>query len=139
VFPAAWWSRPYQQLTAEGYLASYAGGFTQVAAGPAQAVAGLRLAREIPPRIDLSTAGPMCPASPRRVAARDPRGAGQRTDAVRLARSGVRSVRTAIAVPDRSRHPLRQQPDQVVGPLASAPRIARSHAARGKLDTSARP
>src|SRR5947207_14172881 len=43
----------YQQLTADGYLASYAGGFTQVAAGPSPAVAGLRLAREIPPRIDL--------------------------------------------------------------------------------------
>ena len=41
----------YQQLAAEGYLASYAGGHTQVAAGaagasgPAPAVAGLRLAR----------------------------------------------------------------------------------------------
>src|SRR6516225_7127384 len=50
----------YQQLAAEGYLASYAGGHTQVAAGaagasgPAPAVAGLRLARETPPRIDLS-------------------------------------------------------------------------------------
>src|SRR5256884_9516012 len=45
----------YQQLTAEGYLASYAGGFTQVAAGPAQAVAGLRPARGIPPRADLGS------------------------------------------------------------------------------------
>src|SRR5215510_16030367 len=35
----------YQQLTAEGYLAGYAGGYTQVAAGPAPAVAGLRLAQ----------------------------------------------------------------------------------------------
>src|ERR1700745_2254003 len=31
----------YQQLTAEGYLASRAGGYTQVAAGPAPAVAPL--------------------------------------------------------------------------------------------------
>src|ERR1700748_1214997 len=44
----------YQQLNAEGYPASYAGGFNHAAGGPAQAVAGLRLAREIPPRIDLS-------------------------------------------------------------------------------------
>ena len=44
----------YQQLSSEGYLASYAGGYTQVAAGPAPAAAGLRLARETPPRIDLS-------------------------------------------------------------------------------------
>ena len=44
----------YQQLASEGYLASHAGGYTQVATGPAPAVAGLRLAREAPPRIDLS-------------------------------------------------------------------------------------
>ena len=44
----------YQQLAAEGYLASRAGGYTQVAAGPSPAAAGLRLARETPPRIDLS-------------------------------------------------------------------------------------
>src|SRR5690349_15017595 len=44
----------YQQLAAEGYLASYAGGYTQVAAGPAAATAGLRLARTARPRIDLS-------------------------------------------------------------------------------------
>src|SRR5438034_34525 len=44
----------YQQLASEGYLASYAGGYTQVAAGPAPTLAGLRLARETPPRIDLS-------------------------------------------------------------------------------------
>src|SRR6201986_637034 len=46
----------YQQLTAEGYLSSRTGGYTQVATGsgaPAPAVAGLRLARETPPRIDL--------------------------------------------------------------------------------------
>src|SRR5690348_10842828 len=44
----------YQQLTSEGYLASRAGGFTQVAAGPSRVSAGLRLARDTPPRIDLS-------------------------------------------------------------------------------------
>src|SRR5215472_6311036 len=43
----------YQQLTAEGYLASRAGGYTRVAAGPSHARAGLRLARKPPPRIDL--------------------------------------------------------------------------------------
>jgi GntR family transcriptional regulator/MocR family aminotransferase len=44
----------YQQLTAEGYLASRAGGYTHVAAGPPHITAGLRLARKTPPRIDLS-------------------------------------------------------------------------------------
>src|SRR5580698_8274695 len=44
----------YQQLVSEGYLSSQAGGYTQVAAGPVPATAGLRLARETPPRIDLS-------------------------------------------------------------------------------------
>jgi GntR family transcriptional regulator/MocR family aminotransferase len=44
----------YQQLTAEGYLASRAGGYTQVAAGPAPPTAGSNPAREPPPRIDLS-------------------------------------------------------------------------------------
>ena len=44
----------YQQLTAEGYLASRSGGYTQVAAGPSGAIARLHLARATPPRIDLS-------------------------------------------------------------------------------------
>ncbi len=44
----------YQQLAAEGYLATQAGGYTQVAAGPAPLVTALRLARPEPPRIDLS-------------------------------------------------------------------------------------
>jgi DNA-binding transcriptional MocR family regulator len=44
----------YQQLTSEGYLASRAGGYTQVATGPSRAAAGLHLARKTPPRIDLS-------------------------------------------------------------------------------------
>jgi GntR family transcriptional regulator / MocR family aminotransferase len=44
----------YQQLAAEGYLTSRAGGHTQVAAGPAPPVTTLRLARAQPARIDLS-------------------------------------------------------------------------------------
>ena len=44
----------YQQLTAEGYLASRAGGYTQVAAGPAAAAAPARPAGEPRPAIDLS-------------------------------------------------------------------------------------
>ena len=44
----------YQQLTAEGYLSSRAGGYTQVAAGPAPAAASLRPANEPNPAIDLS-------------------------------------------------------------------------------------
>src|SRR5258708_15725821 len=44
----------YQQLVAEGYLASQGGGYTQVAAGPAPPATALRLARPQPPRIDLS-------------------------------------------------------------------------------------
>ena len=44
----------YAQLAAEGYLASYAGGYTQVAAGPAAAAAGAGPADRKRPRIDLS-------------------------------------------------------------------------------------
>ena len=44
----------YQQLTAEGYLASRAGGYTQVAAGPAVVAASLGPAGETKPAIDLS-------------------------------------------------------------------------------------
>ena len=44
----------YQQLTAEGYLSSRTGGYTQVAAGPAPAAADLRPAHEPKPAIDLS-------------------------------------------------------------------------------------
>ena len=44
----------YQQLTAEGYLASRAGGYTQVAAGPAVAAASPGPAGEPKPAIDLS-------------------------------------------------------------------------------------
>src|ERR1700757_5035134 len=44
----------YQQLTAEGYLASRAGGYTQVAAGAARPASELRPAPEAKPAIDLS-------------------------------------------------------------------------------------
>ncbi len=44
----------YQQLTAEGYLTSRAGGQTLVTAGPAPPVTALNLARAQPARIDLS-------------------------------------------------------------------------------------
>ncbi len=44
----------YQQLTAVGYLASRAGGYTQVAAGPAAVAASLGPAGEPKPAIDLS-------------------------------------------------------------------------------------
>src|SRR5947207_14688127 len=43
----------YQQLAAEGYLASRARGHTQVAVGPSRAAGVLQLARPVPPRIDL--------------------------------------------------------------------------------------
>jgi GntR family transcriptional regulator / MocR family aminotransferase len=44
----------YQQLTAEGYLASHAGGYTRVAAGPAPPSAAPPQSREPRPAIDLS-------------------------------------------------------------------------------------
>jgi GntR family transcriptional regulator / MocR family aminotransferase len=44
----------YQQLTAEGYLASHAGGYTRVAAGPAPPAAAPPQPREPRPAIDLS-------------------------------------------------------------------------------------
>jgi GntR family transcriptional regulator/MocR family aminotransferase len=107
----------YQQLTAEGYLASYAGGFTQVAAGPAPAVAGLRLAREIPPRIDLSYGRADVSSFPRAAWLRAIRGAlaSAPNDLFGyLAGSGVPQLRTAIAgYLNRVRGTV-AQPDQVV-------------------------
>src|ERR1700730_3502743 len=44
----------YQQLTAEGYLSSRAGGYTQVAAGSAPTASALPPARQPRPEIDLS-------------------------------------------------------------------------------------
>ena len=107
----------YQQLTSEGYLASYAGGYTQVAAGPAPAVAGLRLAREIPPRIDLSYGRADVSSFPRAAWLRAIRGAlaSAPNDLFGyLAGSGVPQLRTAIAdYLNRVRGTV-AQPDQVV-------------------------
>src|SRR5215831_5218698 len=107
----------YQQLTAEGYLASRAGGYTQVAAGPAPAVAGLRLARETPPRIDLSYGRADVSSFPRAAWLRAIRGAlaSAPNDLFGyLAGSGVPQLRTAIAgYLNRVRGTV-AQPDQVV-------------------------
>ena len=113
----------YQQLAAEGYLASYAGGYTQVSAGaqgapvPAPAVAGLRLAREVPPRIDLSYGRADVSSFPRAAWLRAIRGAlaSAPNDLFGyLAGSGVPELRTAIAgYLNRVRGTV-AQPDQVV-------------------------
>src|SRR6516164_2791054 len=90
----------YQQLAAEGYLTSRAGGYTQVAAGPAPAVAGLRLARETPPPIDLSYGRADVSSFPRTAWLRAIRGAlaSAPNDLFGyLAGSGVPQLRTAIA------------------------------------------
>src|SRR6516164_7878914 len=113
----------YQQLAAEGYLASYAGGHTQVAAGaagasgPAPAAAGLRLARETPPRIDLSYGRADVSSFPRAAWLRAIRGAlaSAPNDVFGyLAGSGVPLLRTAIAdYLNRVRGTL-AQPGQIV-------------------------
>jgi len=107
----------YQQLVSEGYLASYAGGYTQVAAGPAPTVAGLRLARETPPRIDLSYGRADVSSFPRAAWLRAIRGAlaSAPNDLFGyLAGSGVPQLRTAIAgYLNRVRGTV-AEPDQVV-------------------------
>jgi GntR family transcriptional regulator/MocR family aminotransferase len=107
----------YQQLASEGYLASYAGGYTQVAAGPAPTVAGLRLARETPPRIDLSYGRADVSSFPRAAWLRAIRGAlaSAPNDLFGyLAGSGVPELRTAIAgYLNRVRGTV-AQPDQTV-------------------------
>src|SRR6266699_3322986 len=127
----------YQQLASEGYLASYAGGFTQVAAGPSPAVAGLRLAREIPPRIDLSYGRADVSSFPRAAWLRAIRGAlaSAPNDLFGyLAGSGVPELRTAIAgYLNRVRGTV-AQPDQIVISTGYAQGIAllvRVLAARG--------
>jgi GntR family transcriptional regulator/MocR family aminotransferase len=90
----------YSQLTAEGYLASYAGGYTQVAAGPAPAVAGLSLGRPAPPRIDLSYGRADVSSFPRTAWLRAIRGALEKAPNDLfgyLSGSGVPQLRTAIA------------------------------------------
>ncbi len=107
----------YQQLTAEGYLVSRAGGYTRVAAGPSPAVAGLRLARATPPRIDLSYGRADVSSFPRTAWLRAIRGAlaSAPNDVFGyLAGSGVPQLRTAIAdYLNRVRGTL-AQPERVV-------------------------
>jgi GntR family transcriptional regulator/MocR family aminotransferase len=107
----------YQQLAAEGYLASRAGGYTQVATGPSRATAGLRLARKTPPRIDLSYGRADVSSFPRAAWLRAIRGAlaSAPNDAFGyLAGSGVPQLRTAIAdYLNRVRGTV-AQPDQIV-------------------------
>src|SRR5215472_16761720 len=107
----------YQQLTAEGYLASRAGGYTRVAAGPSHARAGLRLARNTPPRIDLSYGRADVSSFPRAAWLRAIRGAlasAQNDLFGYLAGSGVPQLRTAIAgYLNRVRGTV-AQPDQIV-------------------------
>jgi GntR family transcriptional regulator/MocR family aminotransferase len=107
----------YQQLTAEGYLASRTGGYTQVAAGPSRATAGLQLARPLPPRIDLSYGRADVSSFPRAAWLR----AIRRTLASApndlfgyLAGSGMPQLRTAIADYLNRVRGTQAQPDQIV-------------------------
>src|SRR5712691_2059831 len=107
----------YQQLAAEGYLASQAGGYTQVAAGPSPSATALRLARPQPPRIDLSYGRADVTSFPRAAWLRAIRGAlaAAPNDVFGyLAGSGVPQLRTAVAdYLNRVRGTL-AQPDNVV-------------------------
>jgi GntR family transcriptional regulator/MocR family aminotransferase len=107
----------YQQLAAEGYLASRAGGYTEVATGPSRATARLRLARETPPRIDLSYGRADVSSFPRAAWLRAIRGAlaSAPNDLFGyLAGSGVPQLRTAIAdYLNRVRGTL-AEPDRIV-------------------------
>ena len=117
----------YQQLVSEGYLASYAGGYTQVAAGPAPTVAGLRLARETPPRIDLSYGRADVSSFPRAAWLRAIRGAlaSAPNDLFGyLAGSGVPQLRTAIAGYLNRVRGTMAQPDQIVISTGCAQGIA---------------
>jgi GntR family transcriptional regulator / MocR family aminotransferase len=107
----------YQQLAAEGYLASRAGGYTQVAAGPSPATAGLTLARETPPRIDLSYGRADVSSFPRAAWLRAIRGAlaSAPNDLFGyLAGSGVPQLRTAIAGYLNRVRGTQAQPGQIV-------------------------
>jgi GntR family transcriptional regulator/MocR family aminotransferase len=107
----------YHQLASEGYLASTAGGYTQVAAGPAPATARLRLARTTPPRIDLSYGRADVSNFPRAAWLRATRGALAHAPNDLfgyLAGRGVPQLRTAIAdYLNRIRGTV-AQPDQIV-------------------------
>jgi len=105
----------YQQLTSEGYLASRAGGYTEVAAGPSPVTAGLRLARPAPPQIDLSYGRADVSSFPRAAWLRAIRGAlasapndvfgylpGSGTPQLRAALAGyLNRVRGTLAQPDQ--------------------------------------
>jgi GntR family transcriptional regulator/MocR family aminotransferase len=107
----------YQQLSAEGYLASRAGGHTQVAAGPAPPDPAEPAARAQPPRIDLSYGRADVSHFPRAAWLRAIRGA--LTSAPNevfgyLTGSGVPALRTAVAdYVNRVRGTL-AQPDHIV-------------------------
>jgi GntR family transcriptional regulator/MocR family aminotransferase len=107
----------YQQLTAEGYLASRTGGYTEVAAGPSRVTAGVQLARTTPPRIDLSYGRADVSSFPRAAWLRATRAAlaSAPNDLFGyLAGSGVPQLRTAIAeYLNRVRGTL-AQPGQIV-------------------------
>ena len=107
----------YQQLAAEGYLASRAGGYTQVAAGHALAAAGPSPAREPRSPIDLSYGRADVSSFPRAAWLRAIRGA--LADAPNsvfgyLTGSGVPQLRVALAdYLNRVRGTL-AQPDHIV-------------------------
>ena len=107
----------YQQLAAEGYLASRAGGYTQVAAGPAPPATGPVPARKAPPRIDLSYGRADVSSFPRAAWLRAIRGALAHAPNDLfgyLAGSGVPQLRMAIAdYLNRVRGTL-AHPDQIV-------------------------
>ena len=90
----------YQQLAAEGYLTSRAGGYTQVAAGPAAPAAAPRPVGEPKPAIDLSYGRADVSSFPRAAWLRAIRGA--LTDAPNevfgyLTGRGVPQLRTSLA------------------------------------------
>jgi len=107
----------YQQLAAEGYLASHPGGYTQVSAGPAPSATALRLARPDPPRIDLSYGRADVSSFPRAAwlrAIRRALAAAPNDVFGYLAGSGVPQLRTAVAdYLNRVRGTL-AQPDNIV-------------------------
>jgi GntR family transcriptional regulator/MocR family aminotransferase len=107
----------YQQLTSEGYLASRTGGYTQVAAGPSSATAGLQLARKAPPRIDLSYGRADVSSFPRAAWLHAIRGAlaSAPNDVFGyLAGGGVPQLRTAIADYLNRVRGTQAHPDQIV-------------------------
>src|SRR5271156_751244 len=90
----------YQQLTAEGYLSSRTGGYTQVATGPAPTASSLTPARQPKPPIDLSYGRADVSSFPRAAWLRAIRGA--LADAPNsvfgyLTGSGVPQLRVALA------------------------------------------